>query len=64
VSNYYGDQNVNIGLHESDHTYQYEALGIFFLPTYLLSGPMESLQNPFENAAQLNAKGQGSWWPW
>ena len=48
----YGEINVNTGFHEQFHTYQQQLLGILFWPAYLFSGPMASLRNPFEAAAQ------------
>jgi hypothetical protein len=59
----YGDITVNIGLHEAAHTYQYQVLGIFYLPTYFILGGVDK-KNRFEEAAQEYGSRQGSWWPW
>jgi hypothetical protein len=48
----YGESGVQYGPHEEGHTYQYQTLGIFFLPAYFLSGHPFSLDNPFESGAQ------------
>ncbi len=48
--------------HERAHTYQYEALGLLFLPLYLLGGgPVAG--NPFERAADRYARTAAGWWP-
>lgn len=48
--------------HERAHTYQYEALGVLFLPLYLLGGgPVAG--NPFEHAADRYARTAAGWWP-
>lgn len=57
----YGNPNINVGSHEQGHTYQYQALGPFFLPLYFLSGHPFSLANPFESAAQQYAAQNGPW---
>ncbi|MDO6709001.1 RHS repeat domain-containing protein [Photobacterium sp. 1_MG-2023] len=61
----YGDYSVQFGLHEKAHTYQYQALGPLFLPTYFIGGGISGpAGNPFENAAQNYGRGNGGWWPW
>ncbi len=63
----YGDNSVNIGFHEEAHTYQYQALGLFYAPVYLLNGRFSGpVGNPLEQAAQVYGRnrGQGGWWPW
>jgi hypothetical protein len=55
---------VNLGSHESGHTYQYQALGPFFLPAYLLSGGAFTSKSPFETAADNFGKNGKGWWPW
>ena len=63
----YGDNSVNIGFHEEAHTYQYQALGPFYAPVYLLNGGFSGpARNPLEQAAQVYGRnrGQGGWWPW
>ncbi|MBS1970188.1 MAG: hypothetical protein JSU04_07755 [Bdellovibrionales bacterium] len=55
---------VNLGRHESGHTYQYQAPGPFFLPAYLLSGGAFTSKNPFETAADNYGKTGKGWWPW
>lgn len=61
----YGDYRVPIGLHEKAHTYQYQVLGPFFLPTYFFRGGVSGpANNPLENAAQNYGSGAGNWWPW
>lgn len=58
----YGDpRRLSVGRHEEAHTYQYQLLGPFFLPVYVLSGGI-SAANPFERAANEYAAG-GHWWP-
>ncbi|MER3448160.1 MAG: hypothetical protein C4291_15670, partial [Candidatus Dadabacteria bacterium] len=57
--NSYGNPNVNVGFHEQGHTYQYQALGVFFLPAYFLSGHPFTLNNPFEAGAQNYAAQYG-----
>ncbi|TGG89387.1 hypothetical protein E4656_20015 [Natronospirillum operosum] len=59
----YDDPEVNLGLHEEAHTYQYQVLGVFFLPSYLHQGGIDR-NNPYEQAAQEYGKGEGHWWPW
>nr|VFJ66174.1 MAG: RHS repeat-associated core domain-containing protein [Candidatus Kentron sp. DK] len=61
----YGDPSVNIGSHEEAHTYQYQALGPFYAPVYMLSGGFSGPSgNPLEQAAQDYGSNQGGWWPW
>lgn len=61
----YSDMNVQVGRHEKAHTYQYEALGIFFAPLYFKNGGLTGPSgNPFESAAQNYGSGTGGWWPW
>jgi hypothetical protein len=63
----YGDNSVNIGFHEEAHTYQYQVLGPFYAPAYLLNGGFSGPSgNPLEQAAQVYGRnrGQGGWWPW
>ncbi|MCW8195812.1 hypothetical protein F6455_13540 [Proteobacteria bacterium 005FR1] len=60
----YGDRQAQIGLHEQAHTFQYQLLGPFFFPVYMLFGGFSGpAGNPLERAAQDYAKGIGSWWP-
>ncbi|WP_141730774.1 hypothetical protein [Oligoflexus tunisiensis] len=59
----YGDNTVNLGLHEQAHTWQYQILGPFFVPVYFLVGGI-TVRNPLEQAAQSFGRGKGSWWPW
>ena len=59
----YGDPEVNIGQHEAAHTYQYQVLGILFLPVYFILGGANE-KNRLEQAAQRYATREGSWWPW
>ena len=64
---------VFVGDHEEAHTYQYQVLGIFYAPVYMLSGGFvgpdgytQAIGNSLENAAQdygMNKQGQ-NWWPW
>lgn len=49
--------------HERAHVYQYMALGVLFLPLYLLSGGI-SVRNRFERAADRYARTGHGWWPW
>lgn len=49
--------------HERAHVYQYMALGLLFLPLYLLCGGI-SVRNPFERAADRYAQTGRGWWPW
>ena len=49
--------------HERAHTYQYEALGVLFLPLYLLGGG-PTARNPFEHAADRYARTGRGWWPY
>ncbi len=55
---------VNLGSHESAHTYQYQVLGPFFVPAYLLAGGAFTTRSPFETAADNYAKTGSGWWPW
>jgi len=48
----YNDPDVKYGPHEQAHTYQWQMLGIFFLPAYVRSGNIASTENPYEQAAQ------------
>ena len=48
--------------HEVQHTYQYQDLGLAFLPDYLKYG-VQSPNNPFEQAADRGARG-GSPYPY
>lgn len=59
----YSRPDVNVGLHEAAHTYQYQVLGILFLPLYFILGGADE-KNRLEQAAQRYATGEGSWWPW
>jgi len=49
--------------HERAHVYQYMALGLLFLPLYLICGGI-SVRNPFERAADRYAQTGRGWWPW
>ena len=49
--------------HERAHVYQYMALGLLFLPLYLVCGGI-SARNPFERAADRYAQTGRGWWPW
>lgn len=49
--------------HERAHTYQYETLGVLFLPLYLLGGG-PTARNPFEHAADRYAQTGRGWWPY
>lgn len=49
--------------HERAHVYQYMALGVLFLPLYLLCGGI-SVRNRFERAADRYARTGEGWWPW
>jgi hypothetical protein len=49
--------------HERAHVYQYMALGLLFLPLYLVCGGI-SVRNPFERAADRYARTGHGWWPW
>ena len=59
---YGSPQPLSLAAHEQAHTYQYQALGPFFLPVYLAFGGIHA-RNPFERAANAYAAG-GHWWPW
>lgn len=50
--------DVNLGLHEKAHTYQYQRWGPFYLPIYLGNGGI-SARNPFENSADDYAQRGG-----
>ncbi len=50
--------------HERAHVYQYMALGVLFLPLYLLTGAAISADNRFEHAADRYARTGRGWWPW
>ena len=56
-------EHVWLADHERAHTYQYEVLGVLFLPLYLLSGGI-SARNRFEQAADRYAKTGAGWWPY
>ena len=58
------EDKVYIGPHERGHTYQYQALGIFFFPAYLFSGGAFTARSPFESAADRYGQNRGSWKPW
>jgi hypothetical protein len=63
----YGDCTVNIGFHEEAHTYQYQVLGPFYAPVYMLNGGFSGPSvNPLEQSAQFYGRnhGQEGWWPW
>ena len=49
--------------HERAHVYQYMALGLLFLPLYLVCGGI-SVRNRFERAAERYAQTGRGWWPW
>lgn len=53
---YSDDINVffTLGAHEEEHTYQYERLGIFFIPVWLLYGGASEF-NPLELEADIKA---------
>lgn len=60
----YGDRDAQIGLHEKAHTLQYQVLGPFFFPLYMMLGGFSGpAGNPLERAAQDYAKGKPDWWP-
>ncbi|HUO82673.1 MAG TPA: hypothetical protein VM616_07440 [Gammaproteobacteria bacterium] len=59
---YGSTQRLSLAAHERAHTYQYQALGPFFLPVYFAFGGIHA-RNPFERAANAYAEG-GHWWPW
>ena len=49
----YGDPTVNVGLHEREHTFQYQKYGPLFFPAYLISGGFSGPGgNGFEREAQ------------
>jgi hypothetical protein len=60
----YGDQCVTLGRHEQAHTYQYQVLGVLFVPAYLAFAIKGVASNPFESAAQRFGAMRGTWWPW
>ncbi len=49
---------IRLGDHERAHTFQYQLLGLFFLPGYALSGGGISSRNPYEAAADKFAQSQ------
>jgi hypothetical protein len=55
---------VNLGSHESAHTYQYQVLGPLFFPVYLLAGGAFTANSPFESAADNYARTGSGWLPW
>ncbi|MDZ7925593.1 MAG: RHS repeat-associated core domain-containing protein [Marinagarivorans sp.] len=56
----YGEQGVNIGLHEKAHTLQYQVLGPLYGPIYLLNGGFAGPGgNSFEQSAQDYGSGRG-----
>ena len=59
----HGHGQVWLADHERAHTYQYEVLGVLFLPLYLLSGGV-SAGNRFEQAADRYAQTGAGWWPY
>ena len=61
---YDGYDEVCVGKHEEAHTYQYQLLGPFYGPAYLLGGGAFTAGSPYEQAADLYGRGVGSWWPW
>ncbi|HEY0660293.1 MAG TPA: hypothetical protein VGD21_03080 [Lysobacter sp.] len=54
---------IRLADHERAHVYQYMALGVLFLPLYLLCGGI-SVRNRFERAADRYAQTGRGWWPW
>lgn len=54
---------LRLGDHERAHVLQAMALGVFFLPLYLLCGGV-SPHNRFERAADRYAMTGRGWWPW
>jgi hypothetical protein len=56
-------RTVHLGKHEEAHTWQYQVLGPFFLPVYLLTVLLPS-PTPFERAADNYAHSGEGWWPW
>ncbi len=59
----YAHGQVWLADHERAHTYQYEVLGVLFLPLYVLSGGI-SARNRFEQAADRYARTGVGWWPY
>lgn len=61
----YGDPNVVVGAHEEAHVLQYMELDPACLPSYLASGPIVNLRNPFEAQAQRwgSSSRSGGYWP-
>jgi len=57
------EPNIRLADHERAHVYQYMALGVLFLPLYLLCGGI-SARNRFERAADRYAQTGRGWWPW
>jgi RHS repeat-associated protein len=55
-----GPGSVLFGPHEEGHTYQYEALGPFFLPYYFINGGI-SPNNPLEISADNYSQNGGHW---
>jgi RHS repeat-associated protein len=58
TAHYLGTGVTVVGTHEEAHTYQYQLLGPFFLPTWAALGGA-SPSNPLETSADLYAEGQG-----
>jgi hypothetical protein len=57
------EPHIRLADHERAHVYQYMALGVLFLPLYLLCGGI-SVRNRFERAADRYAQTGRGWWPW
>ena len=57
------EPSIRLADHERAHVYQYMALGVLFLPLYLISGGV-SVRNRFERAADRYALSGTGWWPW
>ena len=57
------DEHVRLDAHEIAHVYQYDVLGVFFLPVYFALGGV-SHRNPLERAADRYAATGEGWWPW
>ncbi len=53
----YDDVNVNVGLHEEGHTWQFQRLGPLYPVFYLNAGPFGNINNPYENAANIYGRG-------
>jgi RHS repeat-associated protein len=71
-ANYLNDgSETDWGTHEEAHTYQYEVLGLLFVPVWLIEGgetrysPASGLPspNPLERQADLYGEGRGGFWP-